>query len=348
MDFIKRYPLFTTFVTLFILAAIAQFVMVFIFMGGVGDAKQQLNNALNSRQNAIQLTPKPSQDNLDIAEKNYEELKRDYERKRETIAGEGVEQLREGMPNDPSELYFNLNQLIGEYLAEAQEQITVKDKEGTEIEVDKIEIEEDFTFGFATFIESGEGPDAEYIEDVWIQRQVINYLLRSLYDAEPGSILAVERESVVPLNLGNNKKNAQLPPDIFLMPENISARVPGIIDTMAFRITFTGYSEALRKFLNTLATNEYSLVVSSVEVRTAENQEQVSSSQNQASNSPDPFGALFGGGGANAAPEGVEIKVEEPVVVDNISEFTVIVELIKVKPLDTTEDNGEEGDPEQN
>lgn len=146
-------------------------------------------------------------------------------------------------------------------------------------------------FGFAAY--ANEGPELERIEPVFRQRQVAQYVLEALLEARPASLLAVKREPTLTkaereareAALAAAAANAaagqppdpsaveapSLPegPDYFAIDPRASARVPGFVDTEAFRVVFTGQTAALRTFLNRLASFELPVLVREVEVEPA-------------------------------------------------------------------------------
>ncbi len=138
-------------------------------------------------------------------------------------------------------------------------------------------------FGFSLY--ANEGPEAERIAPVFHQRLIAQYLVESLIEAKPRSLLALQREA--PLTQKEKEERdaalaaaagggaapaeaatSTLPegPDFFAIDPRASARVPGYLDATAFRITFVGQTAALRAFLNRLASFELPVLVREVEV----------------------------------------------------------------------------------
>ncbi len=151
-------------------------------------------------------------------------------------------------------------------------------------------------FGFGAY--ANEAPETERIEPVFRQRQVAQYLVESLLEAKPASLIAVKREptlttaereaqaAAVAQAAEQAAANGQpadpavvpetpLPegPDYFVINPRASAQVPGFVDTEAFRFVFTGQTAALRAFLNRLATFELPVLVREVEVEPASAEE---------------------------------------------------------------------------
>lgn len=146
-------------------------------------------------------------------------------------------------------------------------------------------------FGFAAY--ANEGPEAERIEPVFRQRQIAQYLVEALLEARPAGLLAVKREPTITkaerqardeavaaaaanAAAGQPPDPAAVPevtlpegPDYFQIDPRASARMPGFVDTEAFRFVFTGQTAALRTFLNRLASFELPVLVREVEVEPA-------------------------------------------------------------------------------
>jgi hypothetical protein len=115
---------------------------------------------------------------------------------------------------------------------------------------------------------------------------------------------------------------------MFVIDPQVSARTPGYVDTLAFRIVFSGQTAALRGFMNALAAPEIPLVVRSVEVTTgsADAQRQTAGRTNQ----PPPN--LFPRApGSAMTPEAAVASGSVPIVPENDARFTVTVELFEVK-----------------
>jgi hypothetical protein len=217
-------------------------------------------------------------------------------------------------------------------------------------------------FGFAAF--ANEGPVLDHIEPVFRQRQIAQYLIESLIEAKPRSILSVKREHTLgkaerearAAAIANNEPPPEIThddgPDYFTMdPPPVSARVPGFIDTMAFRFVFTGQTAALRTFLNQLASFELPVLVREVEVDPASAEEataaivpeeSVATNEQPGAASPAASIVLSVDAPANAAvPQAVKAKpaaprprasTAVPIVSKPLSRFTVIVEFVELVP----------------
>lgn len=183
----------------------------------------------------------------------------------------------------------------------------------------------DERFGFASH--AHEGPAAELVPAVFRQGVVVQYLVEALIEARPQALLAVQRER--PLTAARRvERNQPSPPgaaplaspvaasakgeDFLEFNPALSVRVPGQVDSDAFRLEFTGQTAALRTLLNTLATFKLPVIVRSVEVE------------------PLATEAAPVGPGPDAAslPAGAPV----PLGAQNSSRFAVIVEYVLPEP----------------
>ncbi|MDB6114389.1 MAG: hypothetical protein JWQ62_1334 [Lacunisphaera sp.] len=147
----------------------------------------------------------------------------------------------------------------------------------------QVMLQPDERFGFATH--ANEGPEPDLVPAVWRQRIVGQYLVETLVESRPRALLRVQRERPLtavqraarnqPLPASANPVPGDAPAagtggqpaDFFEFDPQLSVRVPGEIESDAFRLEFTGQTAALRAFLNNLATFKLPLVVRSVDVQ---------------------------------------------------------------------------------
>ena len=106
----------------------------------------------------------------------------------------------------------------------------------------------------------------------------------------------------------------------------ITAKVPGAINTLAFRLAFTGYTDSLRRLLNDLAKFDLPIVVRSIEV---DRPSGISTTTKVPSNNDlDSFFGVFDGGSSSDVEDPEE--AQKPVISENISIFTVVLEFIEI------------------
>ncbi|TAG27463.1 MAG: hypothetical protein EAZ36_06800 [Verrucomicrobia bacterium] len=168
------------------------------------------------------------------------------------------------VPATPTEAFFDIANYVERMREKAREM-------GTRFAPDN-------RFGFAEFATTG--PERSLVPIVFHQRQFAEYLVSALVSSEqpPKEFVNLQRgipfspeqkqqieEAVAsgsPAPIFHNTSSA----DFFTIDPQISAQVPGFVETVPFRITFTGNTSVLRAFLNKLALFEVPAVVRSVEV----------------------------------------------------------------------------------
>jgi hypothetical protein len=174
--------------------------------------------------------------------------------------------------------------------------------------------------------------------------KVLEYIVGHLLDDaklpdQKMKIISIEREDVASAVASTDNNSNQGAPDLggnalelFTVDPMVTARVPGAINTLAFRIKFISYSESLRILLNDLAKFDLPLVVRSVEAEPAP--------QDQAR-----LLAMFNAGtdasATTAAP--VDLSNRKPVITENYSEFTLVIEYIEL-PKPPAAEPAAEGD----
>lgn len=124
---------------------------------------------------------------------------------------------------------------------------------------------EDNRFGFAAYANGG--PPAALIPAVFRQRQVLQYLLETLFAAGPRRLLEVRRSEPAGAEA---KAGGGRDPDIFTLAAPWALKVPEFVRPMAFQLTFTADTEVLRHWLNRLVEFQVPVVVRTVEVKPAE------------------------------------------------------------------------------
>lgn len=198
-------------------------------------------------------------------------------------------------------------------------------------------------FGFASHANSG--PELDLIPFVFKQRLITAYLVEAALEARPRRFDGVQRDR--PLTAAQRQQINQAlaagqpepqfasvasggadAADYFAIERRISARRHGFVDTMAFRVAFSGQTNALRVFLNKLAGFELPLVVRSVEVEPAADLN--GGAAKPAAPAAGSLDAIFGGGPAAAATPARDAPV--PLVAENYSKFTVTVEFVDLVP----------------
>ena len=189
-----------------------------------------------------------------------------------------------------------------------------------------INVDKSMAFGFEAYAQQASVPEAvSAIPRLDKQRQVLTYILTQLIDADPQAILSVERELVAGENLP-----AQQVQSSFRIEPAVSARVVDAIDTLAFRVAFSGYTENLRRFLNNLAQFDWPIVVRSVQVDRLDGQAlEVKAKQPKPKSALDELFGTFASTAASSDLAEVE-ESQKPVVSENASRFMVTLEFIEI------------------
>ena len=258
--------------------------------------------------------PAPTTENVIASEQNVAQLAAELLKIRED--------LQRGSKIDVSTDGVRVMASIQQYISDSQRRLaahTNKDGEVTPIETPK-----NFAFGFGQYINEASAPEnAAVIPVLDKQRQILSYLLNQLIDADPQGIKELNREAL--------EVSAESAPGFTINPA-ISARVPDAIDTMAFSVTFTGYTNTLRRFLNNLAQFELPIVVRSIEVDRPPVEASTTKKSKAKATLDDIFGVFSS---ASEAPK----EAQKPVISENISSFTVILEFIDIILPSESEEN---------
>ena len=319
MGFIKKNLVFTIILVVSILAFFAGAYLAFVEAGKIDRVKQKISSVESQLNNLGFANPAATPENVKASAENVAELEAGLRKIRVDLErGARITASTDGIG-----VMAGIQQFISNHQREAAAHI---DKDGEPVQ---IIVPVDFAFGFEQYLnEATMLDDEDLIPVLDKQRQIISYLLNKLYDAEPESIVSVERE-VLELAPTSRAKGFSINPAI-------TAKVPGAINTLAFGLTFTGYTDSLRKLLNNLAKFDLPIVVRSIEV------ERPSGSRTTveipANDNLDAFFGVFGGGSDSEVE--VSDTAQKPVISENISTFTVVLEFIEiVLPTESAGDN---------
>lgn len=312
MGLLKKNPLFYIICVTALLVFVGLSALAVIEFGQLSKLKQQSAKVDRQLQMLLYADPTPSADNLQAAQQNATHLQAQLHRV--------CEKLKRGslltISNDGVRVMSGLQKYIAHY----RKQVTTH-LDANEVAA-PIQVPDNFAFGFEAYIETTTIPEGEFIVLLDQQRKVLSYVLDQLIDADPSGIQAVEREA---LELPSDARNVG-----FRVNPAVSARVPDAIDTLAFRITFTGYTSVLRTFLNNLARFELPVVVRSVEVKRSSTASVQASSSGSQGNLEDIFGIFGDSSAAVASPATASETNRTPVISETESSFTVTLEFIEI------------------
>ena len=348
MQYFKKFPVFFAAMAVLVAAFVAGAVYDGVVMAKVAKSEKKLKNARADFSAA--LSEDPTQATLDAGKKNIDELaahldnlEKDLTRARDDI-----------FSAPPSESYMLNDKLRGLIRA-------WKRAAGTK----GIAIAPEMDFGYKRYVAAGaDQPKDEAVAPVWKQACVLNYINGKLFacktEQSPMAIVRVQRE-ILDAEKTVANKNARLTAaqrravlrrtadsgeETFTIDPNITARKRGSLDTMAFRFVFAGHTDILRRFLNELKNFDAMLVVRSIDVKPAgENVNTILNRKpeeegmegladlfgvNNNNNNKDSRGGEGGETQTQGQSAGMPQASKTPVVTDNLSEFSVVVEYVEV------------------
>ncbi len=259
MHWFKRNPIFFS---ILILLAIVFVVEVFLLLrerSNVEEVRQTMDAKISEYDRLRTYSPSLVRENLELAEEDLVQVEENLASVRAALGAEAdVADLFVSVPSDTTEAFFDLTSFVDDYRRRAAN-ATGEDGPG-------VRISDDEYFGFSRYRNSG--PPSELIEDVYKQRQIMGHLLDTLFSAGPEELIRARRGDVAA------RRDVSVPSgsrdDVFTIAPEISARIPGFVETYPFQFTFVGYTSTLRAFLNRLAEFEMPILVRSVEVTRAE------------------------------------------------------------------------------
>ena len=323
MDIIKKNLVFSIVCFVCILLFLAGSVLAFLEFGQVAAARETIEKSERRIRNLETATPAPSKDNVRASERNIAAL--------ETRLDEIREDLERGAIIETSEDGIGVMAAINQFVANYQNRAASHVSDGGEAA--PIDLPSDFAFGFEQYRDKSPMLDDQgAVRVLDKQRQVISYLMDRLFESDPQSIVKVEREVLeiaAPKPEGERRRRRrgqEAVESAFKIDPATSARVEGAIDTLAFSITYEGYTASLRKFLNSLSNFDLPIVVRSIEVKRVAGESSVDS--RAAATSTEQFTTDFDSLD-DEAPE-VEFEAQEPVISEVLSTFTIVLEFIEI------------------
>lgn len=332
MSFFKIHPIFSAVISVLVAVVGAEIWYLWSLRAdeaALESATEQKIGQINmlQRQN-----PALTDDNLILAKENLEQSNVVFATMLRSLGVTRQDELEyfRDEPASDIDAYFDISTFVDAMRAEAQEA--------------GVSVSPSGQFGFATH--KNVGPEPPYIRIVYRQRRILEYLLRRLIAARPQAIVSVQRErpavagdSAVAArpptrgSIGQPGPRASTPAagaasDFFVVDPQVSARTPGYVDTMAFRLVFVGQTAALREFMNALAAPGLPLVVRSVEVQTSG--AEGSGSDTRSNGGSTGNRGDRGDARVNGNPEPEAVSANVPIVAENDGQFTVTVEMFEV------------------
>jgi hypothetical protein len=273
MSFYRKNPLFALVLTVCAMLVAGELALIYERFSASREAAKRLEQRRAELEGMSQLTPPPTREIATAIEKDLAKAQEALASMESELKGRGpaAERIRAAkIPAARTDAYFDLATFVEKTRELARKrEVDVRPEAGR--------------FGFAAFV--NEGPVQDHIEPVFRQRQIAQYLVEALIEARPRSIISIKREHPVSkadrearaAALASGEPPAEIitedGPDYFTIDPRVTARVPGFLDTIPFRFTFTGQTAALRTFLNQLASFELPILVREVEVDSASTEE---------------------------------------------------------------------------
>lgn len=350
MSFYRKNSLFAIVLTVCVLLVLGELALIYERHTASRAAVERLEQRKSELMEMSQLVPPPTRETATAIEKDLVNAQAALAAMQAELKGRGpaAERIHSAkVPAARTDAYFDL----ATFVEKARERAAKH-----EVEVRP----EAARFGFAAF--AHEGPMQEHIEPVFRQRQIVQYLVDALIDARPRAIVSIKRERTVSkaerearaaaLANGESLPEPEFEegPDYFVIDPRVSARVPGFIDTSAFRLVFIGQTAAARTFLNRLASFELPVLVREVEVGTVTNEEAaaqnaveeptVAAEENSAAERAASIVLMVDSSDTPparptkpmSAPRSARTPAALPIVSKPFSRFTVTVEFVELVP----------------
>lgn len=354
MSWYRKNPLFAIGLSLCALLALGELALIYERWAASRAAAKRLEQRQVELAGMSQLLPPPTREVATAIEADLAKAQASLAAMQGELKGRGpaAERIRSAkLPTARTDAYFDLATFVERMRDQAK----------------KLDVDlrpEAARLGFAAY--ANEGPVQDHIEPVFRQRLIGQYLVEALIEARPRALLFVKRERTLsradrearaaalangeppPENFGEEG------PDYFTIDPRVSARVPGYIDTTAFRFVFIGQTAALRTFLNKLASFELPVLVREVEVEVATLEEATAqaSAEDAAPGDaaaaeaaslaaaapsvvlsiPAPAGTARPASKAAPSPRASRAAAATPIVSKPLSKFTVTVEFVELVP----------------
>ena len=355
MSVLRKNPVFTYALVVLGVLALGEGWCIYERWGAAREAAATLGQKENDLRAMGTLVPPPTRAVAAAIEADLARGQRALDAMQAELKGHGpaAERLRSAHPPAARpDAYFDLATFVEQMHALAKKQDVELKPEAAHL-------------GFATY--ANEGPEADRIAAVFHQRLVAQYLIEALFEGRPRALLSVQRERALTKTereardaavqaakdaaTASGQPPAPVPdssftstpdsPDFFVIDPRASARVPGTLDTTAFKLAFTGQTAALRAFLNKLASFELPVLVREVEVLPASADEASSAPavEDAAPAEPVPASVVLttdAPASRRAAPKPTaKAPSVAPIVAKPLCKFIVTVESIDLVPLAT-------------
>jgi len=320
MIWLKKNLLFTIVIVLLAGALAAEIFYVLGRRAKATEAEQQFMAKVEEYQRLTGKNILPYDRNVALTQAEIDlQIERATEYRNSLLGREEMRARFESPPPNRADAFFDIASFVEDYRVKA-------DQAGVELGANEF-------FGFGAF--STSGPDEARIPEVYRQRLIVAYILDRLFQSRPVSLGAIVRE-------GEARAAAQpgrgaLEPTTtggFRLGSGQSLATPGLAETTAFQVTFTGRTGTLRSFLNSLAEFDLPVVVRHIDVTTtgvqATDQQPTGAEPRRGRGRAVDTGPARETGEAEEAPPREENIL---IIPETLATFTVSLEYLDVLPL---------------
>ena len=329
MNNFKKHPIFTAVFALLLAVFAGGLVYSLVLVSQNNAAQKSVKSSRNRYNQAV--SQDPGKENLELADKNLAILRERLDLLGKDLSSKSYEILKESPYKQGYALQQYMRSAVQGWTRAAEER--------------GIEVPANFSYSFKKYVESDASPMADAaVPAIWKQFNILDYIVRQLWDSKaesPMRLLSIQREFLLPEQAAEAEKAAAsktrrtskitASDDTFQIDKYITSRKEGSINAISFKISFTGYTESMRRFLNNLNSYDLMLVVRSVEVKPyVESFGAVSKSKKPAASAEVEEFFSESEDGKAAGEEKVVEPSREPVVSENLSEFTFVIEYVEV------------------
>jgi len=337
MNYVKKYPLFFILLALLMLAFVGGLAYNVTLFNKLGEQEKKFKTTLSKFKSS--LNADPSEASVEKSLANIEVVKGDLDKLVKNLSPASDNIIKPTPVTEGYQFVEHLRGMVNSWIMQAKAK--------------GIYLGENENFSYKKYyaINSDPPPD-EAVPELWKQASILGHILSKLYASKPDNIdmridlvqreltnveqakEAAARKTTRTRVAPNRRAGTALLGDNFVIDDVTSAKVEGSIDTFGYKIVFTSHTEVLRNFLNRLNEFDVMLVVRSIEVK-----EGAAIGEYTEAPPVDEFNS------EGLTPEEIAAKTaREPVVSDNYSEFTVIIEYVEMAKENDSKSSEEDSD----
>ena len=317
MNRFRKHPVFLTVVIVLLLVVAAELVLFIAGRQSLAGLSSDFDLRQRQYRNLLENRVGPTVENARLVAADLEQNSKVLVQMLDTLNASGSADLLlfQGVPPSRTDAYFNLATFV-----ERTRQLAA---------TAGVEIGPEERFGFEAY--ANEGPDVESIEAVYKQRRIAEVILEALFSAKPERLIEVLRDDWerAPDEPGGirpvTRPGANKAASTFVIDPQVTARVPRVVHTFAFRVSFVGQTASLRTFMNQIAASDLPIVVRSVEVESqAPGRERLTRGRRD-----DPMARIADQASVLDLPSLQAARV--PIVDRNVSTFSVTLEFLEIR-----------------